>query len=182
MMKRSLLLLGALSLAAFACSSDPNKAANDAHDAELKSQRKDQQAASDNRSDQAQNQAEYDRKTTSASAVGPDATQNRVTADAKLVEAREVARVKAVERLEKADAKANELRMVVNRAGAKATTQSRDSLKTVDSQRIAAKMSIDQLANAAGENLKQAEAYADSQLDTYEAYVKRAGNEVDNFK
>lgn len=181
MMKRSILLLSSVLLAA-ACASDPNKAANDAHDAELEAQRKQVQRASDDKSDRAQDQAAYETKLTSASAVGPEATQKRVTADAKLTEAREVARAKATERLEKADAKANELRQIVSRAGGKATTQSRDSLQTVANQRIAAKMSIDQIATVSDENLKQAKDYADSQLDTYEAYVKRAGKEVDDFK
>lgn len=180
MTKRSVFILGTLLLAA--CASDPNKAANDARDAELKAQRKQEQSAADNRSDQKQDRAEYDRKVTSGSAAGPEATQERVTADAKLGEARTVARAKATERLEKADARSNELRAIVNRAGAKATTQSRDALQTADNQRVAAKMSIDQIATVPDDKLKQAEDYAEHQLDTYEAYVKRAGKEVDDFK
>ncbi|MBX3226223.1 MAG: hypothetical protein KIT84_28375 [Labilithrix sp.] len=183
MMKRSIFLLGALALAVSACASDPNKNAADARDAETEAQRKAQQEAADRRSDQAQDQAEHERRMTTASAAGqPEATRERVEADAKLVEEREVAKAKSLERFEKADARANELRDVVARAGAKATTKARDALKAVDDQRVQAKTSIDRISAAAADDLKRAKDYADYQLDTLEGYVKRAAKEVDDFK
>lgn len=186
MMKRSLPLLGflgAIALGVTACASDPNKRANEAHDAETKARREAQVERADERSEVAQEQAAYDRRVTAASAEGQnEATHDRVKADAKVVEAREKAKAKSIERLEKADARANELRTVVARAGGKATTKSRDALAAVDSQRLQAKMSIDQLSSAPPDDLERAKDYADHQLDTLEGYVERAADEVDDFK
>ncbi len=184
-MKRSLLLFGALSIASFACASDPNKDANDAHNAEFKSDRQTQQNAADYEKKQAVNNAEARTDATIAttnSSDAPKANKKAAAADARLAEDREVARAKAVQRLEKADAKTSELRNVITRAGGKATTQSRDSLQAVDNQRVAVKMSIDQLAASSDDDLKQAKTNADSQLDTLEGYVKMADKEVGKFK
>ncbi len=184
MMKRTSLLLGLFSVTSLlvACASDPAKEANDAHNAELKSDRKAQQAAADDKSDRRQDSAEAQKDSTSANAQGGDASRKTVAADAKMKEAREVARAKATERLEKADARTSELRTIVTKAGGKATTASHDALTTVDTQRKAAKMSIDQLAQVPDDGFESAKSNTNSQLDTLEGYVKNAGKEVDKFK
>lgn len=182
MMKRAI-LLGCISIAAIACASDPNKKVNEAQDEQLKTERRSEQAAAEDRKDVAADQAEQQRKSTVAGGTpGTEADQKRLKADAKMTEARQVALAKANERLQKCDAKTNELRAQVNKAGGKATTASRDSLQAVETQRNAAKTSIDQLANTDDASFKQAKDYADNQLDTLEAYVKKAGKEVDDFK
>lgn len=181
-MKKYILFAAALPLTLLACAGDPNKEANDAHDAELKAQRKQEQSAADDKSDQRQKTAEDQREVATAGATGSDATKDRVAADAKLKEARDVERAKATERLEKSDARTNELKAIVKRAGPKASTASRDALTAVDSQRAAAKRSIDQLGSASNDGWNQAKSSTESQLDTLEGYVKKAGDEVEKFK
>jgi hypothetical protein len=181
MTKRSVLSFAALlSISAFACASDPNKAADDAHDAELKSQRKQEQSQAENRSDGRVQAAEADRKATQAST--PAATRDVTTADAKLTEARTVYRAKANARLDKADARINELKALVSKAGAKATTSSRDSLTTVDTQDAMVRRSLEQLPTVSNDDWQRAKDGIDSQLGTLEGLVKKAGDEVDHIK
>lgn len=172
----------AIPLTLLACASDPNKEANDAHNAELKSQRQDREAVAEAKGDQREKAADNQQKATTANAVGSEATKDRVEADAKLKEAREVARSKANERLEKADARTAELKAIVDRKGAKATTASRDALAAVDKQRLNTTQAIEKISVANNDGLDSAKSNADSQLDTLESYVKQAGKEVDKFK
>lgn len=180
MTNRFLLLL--LLAPGVGCASDPAREAKDAHNAELESQRNAKQAAADDKSDRLESNAEARRDVTTANATGSPATKDRVAADAKMKEARDVARAKATERLEKADARTTELKAIVKRAAGKATTTSRDSLATVDSQRGMAKQSIDQLGSASNDDWERAKSNADAQLDTLDGLVKKAADEVDKFK
>lgn len=183
MTKRPLLLAATLlsvSAFAFACASDPNKAANDAHEAQLKSQRENAQSRAEDRSDGRVDAAEADRKATEANT--PAATKDVTSADAKLTEARAVYRAKAMERLDKADARINELKALVSKAGAKATTSSRDSLTTVDTQDAMVRRAIGQLPTVTNDNWSKATETLDGQLDTLEGLVKKAGTEVDHIK
>jgi hypothetical protein len=182
MTKRLLWVAGLLSIATLACGGDPNKQANDAHDAELKSERKQQQANADDRSDTRVRAAEAQRDNTDANATGSPATRDRTSADAKLTETKEVHRAKATERLEKLDARTSELKALVDKAGAKATTSSRDALKTVDTQRGMVAQDLDQLPKVASDDWQNAKTNLDSHLDTLEGLVKKAANEVEKFK
>jgi hypothetical protein len=179
---RLLFAAGFLSVSVFACASDPNKQASDAHDAELKSERKQEQASADQRSDLRVNAAEAQRDNTEASATGTSAAKKVTAADAKLTEARATYRAKATERLEKTDARITELKALVTKAGPKATTSSRDALTTVDTQRVMVARELDQLPNVPNDNWSQATSGLDTQLDSLEGLVKKAGNEVDKFK
>lgn len=178
------LVLGAglFSLTLFACAGDPNKQANDAHSAELTSDRKQLQNTADDRSDARVKAAEVQRDTTEANATGSAAKQDRIGADAKLTEARTVYRAKATERLEKADARTAELKALIEKAGGKASTASRDALKTVATQRSLVTRELDNLPTIADDDFKAATTSLDTQLDNLEGLVKKAGNEVDKFK
>jgi hypothetical protein len=183
MTTKRILLLGLLPLSlVMGCASDPNKEANDAHSAELKSERKQVQETADQRADQRVNHAEVVRENTAATATGTAASKDSTEADAKLTEARTVHRAKATERLEKADAKTSELKQLIDRAGAKATTSSRDSLQTVNTQRSMVTKELDQLPRVENDNWQNAKARLDGQLDTLEGLVKKAAAEVDKFK
>jgi hypothetical protein len=149
---RLLFAAGLFSLSAFACASDPNKQASDAHDAELKSERKQEQANADQRGDLRVNAAEAERGNTTATATGTPAAKKETAADAKLAEARAIHRAKATERLEKTDARVNELKALVTKAGPKATTASRDALTTVDAQHGMVTRELDQLPNVPNDN------------------------------
>ena len=164
------------------CASDPNKEANDAHNAELKSERKGRENAAEQRGDRREDFAEQERKAQVQQGVGSEATRDRQEADAKMIEARSKAKSKAMERLDKSDAKAAELKSIVTRSGAKATTAAHDSLNLVDQQRQQAKISIDQLANSRDDAFEQMKSNTDTQLDTLEGYVKKAEDEVKKFK
>jgi hypothetical protein len=183
MMTKRLLVLGALlSISAFACASDPNKDANDAHDAELKSERKQLQTNADDRSDTSVNAAEVQRDNTRANATGTTAAKDSTAADAKLTESRDVYRAKATERLEKLDARTAELKALVDKAGGKATTASRDALKTVDTQHAMVAGQLGRLSSVANDDWNGAKTGLTSQLDSLEALVKNAASEVDKFK
>jgi hypothetical protein len=174
--------LSLLTCALVACAADPNKQANDAHAADLKSERNQQEDRAENRSDQRVAAAEVLREKTEANATGTEARQESVEADAKLTEARTSYRAKATERLEKADAKTSELKQLIDRAGAKATTSSRDRLHTVETQRSMVTKELDQLPRIANDNFQQAKTSLDTQLDILEGLVKKAADEVGKFK
>jgi len=182
MTNRSLLLPAIFSAALFACAGDPNKQANDAHDAELKSERKDQQSAADQRGDTRVNAAEVKRDDTNAVATGTPATKNTTAADAKMTEARDVYRAKSTERLEKVDARIVELNALLAKAGTKATTSARDAMKTVSTQRGMVTTALDRLPTVANDGFKQAQDSLDSQLDALEGLVKKAATEVEKKK
>jgi len=185
MMPTKRLLLGLLPLClslVAGCASDPNKNAEDAHTAELKSERKQVQETADQRSDQRVAGAEVVRENTVATAKGSEASKESTEADAKLLEARTAYRAKATERLEKADAKTSELKQLIDRAGAKATTSSRDSLQTVNTQRIMVTKELDQLTQVKNDDFANAKTRLDAQLDTLEGLVKKAASEVGKFK
>ena len=182
MTKGFLLVAGFFSFSLFACAGDPNKQAEDAHDAELKSERKQLQNNADDRSDTRVKAAEVQRENTEATASGSSATKDRASADAKLTEARDVYRAKATERLEKVDARTVELKALVDKAGGKAPTASRDSLKTVDTQRSMVTRELDQLPRVTNDTWQQAKTSLDTQLDSLEGLVKKAAVEVEKIK
>ncbi len=181
-MNRSLLLSVVLSTAVFACASDPNKAVNDAHDDQLKSERNQAQSNADHRSDVKVNAAEVRQENTTDNAVGTPAMKNTTEAEAKMTEARTVARAKATERLQKLDARVVELKGLIDRAGPKAPTSTRDSLKTVATQRGLVSNEIDHLTTVSNDQFRNATDNLDKQLDTLEGLVKNAGTEVDKIK
>lgn len=181
----SLITCLVVTLASVGCASDPNKNASDAHDAELKAQREQNQTAAGNAGDRREDAAEQRRENvenTAASSGGGSATKERVGAEAKLNEAREVYRSKATERLAKLDAKTAELKTLIDRAGSKATTKSRDSLRTVDTQRAAVTRDIDQLRSVPDDNLAAARTNVETQLDTLDGLVKKTAKDVEEFK
>ncbi len=180
--KRLFLAAAALSISAWACASDPNKQAEHAHDAELKSERKQTQSNADERSDTRVKAAEAQRENTEANATGSSAAKDRTSADAKLTEARDVYRAKATERLEKIDARTVELKALVDKAGGKAPTTSRDSLRTVDTQRSMVTRELEQIPRVANDNWQQAKTSLDGQLDSLEGLVKKAATEVEKIK
>jgi hypothetical protein len=179
MIKRAL-LVAFVSASVFACASDPNQKAEDAHDAQLKSERKQSVNAAEDRSDgrvqAAENQRDNAPRTTAATNEGTTA------ADAKLTEARAVYRAKATARLEKADAKTVELKSLVQKAGNKASTAARDSLATVDTQRAMVARDLETFPSYANDQFENAKTTIDGKLDALEGLVKKAASEVDSFK
>jgi hypothetical protein len=165
-----------------ACAADPNKQANDAHDGELKSERKQLQNTADERSETRVTAAKAEREDTQVNASGSPATQERVVADAKLTEARDSFRAKATGQLEKLDARTSELRQLVERAGGKATTASRDALKTVETQRSLVTRELDRLPTLANDDWDHAKVSLETQLDNLDGLVKKAASEVSKFK
>jgi hypothetical protein len=175
--------LSLVACAFVACASDPNKQANDAHAADLQQQRVQQEERAADRREQRVAAAEVLRENTAADAGGgTEERADAVEADAKVVEARSSFRAKAAERLEKADARTLELKQLVDRAGAKATTSSRDRLRTVDTQRSMVTKELEQLPRVPNESWPQAKSSLDSQLDTLEGLVKKAADEVGKIK
>jgi hypothetical protein len=173
-----------------ACAGDPAKQADSAHDAELKSERKQIENGADNRAETRVNAAEAQRDNTDAVATGGgnapatknNASANATMADAKMMEARDVARAKSTERLEKLDAKTSELKQLVDKAGGKAPTAARDSLKTVETQRGLVTSALDQFPKVSNDDFKQAKTSLDTQLDILEGLVKKATTEVGKIK
>ncbi len=178
------ILVGLLSLSlcsVAACAGDPAKQADSAHDAELKSERKENQSNAEGRGDTRVNAAEAQRDNTDATAGG-GANGNATKADAKMTEARDIARAKSTERLEKLDAKTTELSQLVAKAGGKAPTAARDSLKTVQTQRGLVATALDQFPTVSNDDFKQAKTSLDTQLDILEGLVKKATTEVGKIK
>ncbi len=181
--KRLLSTTGAtIAILLVGCAGDRNRQANDAREAELAEQRERQEARAEQRSETRIQSAEMERERTEATATGSPATQDRVEADAQLVEARASYRAKATERLEKLDAKTAELKALVAKAAGKASTSARDALRTADSQRAIVARQVDDLPRVANENWERAKSNLDQQLDTLERFVERAENEVDDIE
>jgi hypothetical protein len=84
--------------------------------------------------------------------------------------------------MEKAIARLGELKSIVGRAGGKATTASRESVASVDTQRETTRRGIAGLDAVASGDLKAAQSRVETDLDTLDSYVKLAGKEVDKFK
>ena len=183
MTKRNLLAAALLSqLALVACASDPKKNADDARNAELQDQRKTEEKSAERRADQKESAAEGQRMATENAATGSSATQDRVEADAKLKQARDVYRANATERLEKADAKTREIKAKLNRAGNKAPTATRDSLKTLEAQRALVQTEMDKLPSTTNDNWEAAKSRIDAQLVTLETFVSNTATAVDKVK
>ena len=181
-MMNRLFVTGLLATALFACAADPNKQANDAHDAELASQRKATETGAEQRSESRVNAAEVVRENTVATAGGTEASQESAAAGAKMKESRDVFRAKATARLEKLDARTAELKANIERARGQATTASRDALKTIETQRSMATRDLDQLPRVANEEWSRAKSSLDTQLDTLEGLVKKVATEAERFK
>ena len=181
-MTKRVLGIGLFSIVLFACAGDPNKEANDAHNSELKADRKQEQKEADSRSETRVQAAEAQRGATEATATGTPATKDRTGADAKMTEARDIYRAKATERLEKSDARTSELKAIIDKAGPKATTASRDSLAMIFTQRGLVTRELERLPTVSGDDFKPAKQSLDTQLDTLEGLVKKTATEVDSFK
>ena len=152
------------------CASDPAKNADDAHDKQLEDQRKMAQTQATTQGDMNVDAANQARKAETASGVAP--------ADAKMVEARRVAQAKGQERVTKLDAKTRELKGKVTNAGAKATTSARDSLRTVDTQRALVQQDMDALPTVANDGFEGAKSKLDTDLDTLDGLIDKAGKEI----
>jgi hypothetical protein len=148
----------------------------------MKDNRKLQEAAAEDRSDSKLKVAEIQQESATPPAGATDATKSRVEADSKVIQSRAVYKAKATERLEKATARVTELKTIVKRAGPKATTVSRDSIASVDTQKDATRRGIEALDQVPPDDWKRAESHIDNQLDTLESYVNQATKEVDKFK
>lgn len=179
---RPLLSTVILSTLLLACAGDPVRKADDAHDAEMAANRRSSQAGADQRGDAREKAAEVDRQNSQVNATGPAATKDRTSADAKLTEARAVYRSQATEKLDKIDARTAELKAIVGRAGAKASTASHDALATVDTQHGIVAGEIEALPRIANDDWDRAKNQLDKQLDTLDGVVKRAAKEVDKLK
>jgi hypothetical protein len=165
-----------------ACAAEPHKQAEDARYAEMEEQRKHQEAAAQAKSDAKLTAAEERHENTTAPAGASDATKTRVEADALVQEERSAFKAKATARMEKAIARLGELKSIVGRAGGKATTASRESVASVDTQRETTRRGIAGLDAVASGDLKAAQSRVETDLDTLDSYVKLAGKEVDKFK
>jgi len=181
-MNRSVFLSVLLSTSVLACATDPNKAANAAHDEQLGAERNQAQSNAADRSDEKVNAAGAQQENTTGNAVGTPAMKNTTEADARMTEARTVARAKATERMEKVDARVVELKALLDKAGAKAPTSARDVLKPVDTQRGIVASEIARLSNVTDDQFRSATDNLEKQLDTLEELVENAGTEVEKIK
>ena len=75
-----------------------------------------------------------------------------------------------------------ELKALVDKAGPKAPTSARDSLKTVATQRGLVTNELGRLPTVTDDQFRNATDNLDKQLDTLEGLVKNAGTEVDKIK
>ncbi len=148
----------------------------------MKDNRKLQEAAAEDRSDAKLKAAEIQQESTTPPVGATDATKSRVEADSKVIQSRAVYKAKATERLEKANARLSELKMLMKRAGPKASTMSRESIASLDTQKDATRRDIQALDQVPPDDWKRAEGHVDNQLDTLESYVNQATKEVDKFK
>ena len=156
------------------CAGDPAKNADDAHDKQLEDQRKMAQSQATTQGDMKIDDANRAKQADTAVGVAP--------ADAKMIEARRVAQAKAQERVDKADAKTRELKGKVANAGAKATTASRDSLTTVDTQRGIVQHDIDAMQNVGNDSFESAKSHLNADIDALEGLIDKANKEVSNMK
>ena len=80
------------------------------------------------------------------------------------------------------DAKTRELKGKVANAGAKATTASRDSLTTVDTQRGIVQHDMDAMQNVGNDSFESAKSHLNADIDALEGLIDKANKEVSNMK
>jgi hypothetical protein len=183
MIDRISLAAGALVAAALAgCASDPNKDVKEARTDEIEARRDAREDAAGAERRQAEAKAERDQGAAAADAdrrYGDSAKGDRVEAESKMTEARKKYRAKAVERVQKLDARAAELRAKLEQAGTKATTEARDRVAAIRNQRELVGRETDQLGRINDDAWEGAVKSLNTRIDELEEVTKRAASEVD---
>ncbi len=179
-------LLAAAALFATAvagCASDPNKNVEDAHTKEFAAQREARDDKAESERTQAENRAGREQNVGEANAerrYGDSATGDRVVAETKMTEERQKYRAQVDERVKKLDARAAELRAKLGQAGPKATTDARDSVDAIRSQRELVGRETSGLNAVKDDGWASAKKSMDTRIDELEAIVKRAADKVEN--
>jgi outer membrane murein-binding lipoprotein Lpp len=185
-MNQHRLLLAACALFATAvagCASDPNKNVQDARTQELAAQRESREDTAEADRKQAESRAGREQDAGEARAerrYGDSATGERVVAETKMTEERKKYRAQVDERVKKLDARTAELRAKLGQAGPKASTEARDRVEAIKSQRELVGRETSGLGTVKDDEWASAKKSMDTRVDELEAIVKRAAEKVES--
>lgn len=180
------LLLAASTLfatAAAGCASDPNKNVQEARTEELTAQREAREDSAEADRKQAESRAGRQQDAGEARAdrrYGDSATGERVVAETKMTEERQKYRAQVDERVKKLDARTAELRAKLGQAGPKASTEARDRVDAIKSQRELVGRETNGLSAVKDDDWSSAKKSMDTRVDELEAIVKRAADKVES--
>jgi outer membrane murein-binding lipoprotein Lpp len=180
------ILLAASALFATAiagCASDPNKNVQEARTEELGAQREAREDAAEADRKRAEGRAGREQNAGEARAdrrYGDSATGDRVVAESKMTEERQKYRAQIDERVKKLDARTAELRAKLDQAGPKASTEARDRVEAIKSQRELVGRETNGLGTVKDDGWASAKKSMDTRVDELEAIVKRAADKVEN--
>jgi outer membrane murein-binding lipoprotein Lpp len=180
---RFLFVAGALVGAAVAgCASDSGMTVREAYLQEFAAKREAREQAAEVERARAEGQAGREQNAQEASAdwrYGGSATGDRVVAESKMTEERKKYRAQIDERVKKLDARTAELRAKLGQAGPKATTEARDGVDAILSQRELVWRETNGLSAIKDDGWASAKKSMNTRVDELEAIVKQAADKVE---
>jgi hypothetical protein len=174
MTRRPILVAFVLSGLVAGCAEQPHEEVKSARDEEIEAAAKQREQTAEQSQEIKEEHAEdvYEERKEQAEGL-PSETQQRVEAEAKMAEQHQIDRAKAMERLQKADARIAEARAKAANAHS-VPLDLRTQINTAANQRDAAANDINKLQDVSPENWEAAMKRVDKQLDDLEMLVARA--------
>ncbi|HEU4404482.1 MAG TPA: hypothetical protein VFS43_04235 [Polyangiaceae bacterium] len=169
--------------AAAGCANNPGMTVRESYLQEFAAKREAREKAAEAERARAEDQAAREQKAREASAdgrYGGSATGDRVVAESKMTEERKKYRAQIDERVQKLDARTAELRAKLGQAGSKATTEARDRVDAIQSQRELVWRETNNLSAVKDDGWESAKKSMDTRVDELEAIVKRAADKVES--
>lgn len=166
------------------CASDPNKNVKEARTDEIEAQRaaKENEAEAQRARSEGRAERDHDARTDGAERrYGDSATGARVEAESKMTEERKKYRAQVTERVQKLDARTAELKAKLGQAGPKASTEARDRVDAIRSQRELVGRESTNLGSVADDNWDSAKKSMNTRLDELEDVIKRAADKVEKL-
>ena len=171
---------------AFGCASNPNKEAKEARAQEVETRRQNNEAVADEQGDRERSMAKDQRQQTADATKQQygtqSATYNRVVAESKMTERRNLYQADVRERLQKHDARFGAMQSTVSQRGAAVPTRVRDSLSPVETERAAVGQDLNALPRIPDDGWENAKKNLDKRLDQLESLLSKAKEQVDSVK
>jgi hypothetical protein len=170
-------------VAAVGCAGDASKNVKEARTDEIEARRdaKDDQAERARARTEGAAEREGDARSDEAERrYGGSATGARVEAEARMTEERKKYRARIDERVQKLDARAAELRAKLGMAGPKATTEARDRVDAIRSQRELVGRERDNLGRIGDDTWDAAKKSIETRVTELEAIIDRAADKVES--
>lgn len=174
MMTRPVMVTFLLSAFVAGCPEQPNEEVRTARDEEVEAAREQREKSAEKTQERAEDRAEdrYEDRKEQADNL-PPASQDRADAEARMAQERQIYRSKALERLQKADARIAEARAKAANARS-VPLEVRTQIETAAAQREATARELNQIQTVSAQDWNATTQRIDKQLDELESLVARA--------